>query len=261
MKTIALITLAMTILGTVAPAMAAPEEIQVYLDEFTEPGKFGLDFHTNYVPSAQPGSITKGMSRVTPELSYGINDNWEAALYALSSAGPLQAQGRPVSDGIKLRAKWRPRAPSLDSPWYGAINVEVGQLSNRFFADQTGGEIKFIGMYTNGPWVFGANLNLDRALRRNAQQPTTFEIDTKASYRLRPEDQGDVRIGVENYAFLGPWAKPIGPSTRSNSTYAVADFAVKGWDFNVGVGKASGATGDRWVLKAIIGVPMTLLGG
>lgn len=32
---------------------AAPEEIQVYLDEFAEPGRFGLDLHTNAVLSAR----------------------------------------------------------------------------------------------------------------------------------------------------------------------------------------------------------------
>ena len=48
---------------------AAPEEIQVYLDEFAEPGQFGLDLHTNFVPSAQPGSPTFRQWRLTPELS------------------------------------------------------------------------------------------------------------------------------------------------------------------------------------------------
>ncbi len=31
------------------PAAAAPEEIQVYMDEMSDPGQFGLDIHNNYV--------------------------------------------------------------------------------------------------------------------------------------------------------------------------------------------------------------------
>jgi hypothetical protein len=31
------------------PAKAAPEEIQVYMDEMDKPGHFGLDTHLNYV--------------------------------------------------------------------------------------------------------------------------------------------------------------------------------------------------------------------
>lgn len=121
-------------------ALAAPEKIQIYLDEFAAPGKFGLDFHTNYVRSAQPGSMTRGQLRVTPELSYGINQHWEAALYLLTSAGPELLGGRPMTDGAKVRLKWRPRGPSADSPRYGAINFEVGQLSQRFYSEGTSAE-------------------------------------------------------------------------------------------------------------------------
>lgn len=241
---------------TSVTCQAAPEEIQVYLDEFAERGKFGLDLHNNYVLSAQPGSATRRMLRVTPELSYGINENWETALYWLTSAGPAQSDGHPVTDGIKIRAKWRPRASSPDTPWYGAINIELGQLSRRFYPDQTSAEIKFIGVYQKGPLVFGANLNLDRALRADAQQPASAEIDTKFAYRLTPENEGDLRVGLENYAFLGGIRKQIVPSTRTSSSFLVADFSFRRWDFNVGLGKASGATTDRWLIKAVVGVPL-----
>ena len=235
---------------------AAPEEIQVYLDEFAEPGKFGLDFHTNYVLSAQPGSVTRRMFRVTPELSYGINDNWEAALYWLTSAGPAQSDGRPVTDGTKVRVKWRPLAPTPDSPWYGAVNVEVGRLSRRFYVDQTSAELKLIGVYQKNKWTLGANMNFDRALRSNAQQPATSELDTKVAYRVTAAEQGDLRLGFENYAFSGAMRRQVAPSTRTSSTFLVADFSLKRWDLNIGLGKASGASTDKWLFKAIIGVPL-----
>ena len=240
-------------LGASGACLAAPEEIQVYLDEFATPGKFGLDFHTNYVFSAQPGSVTRRMLRVTPELSYGINENWEGALYWLTSAGPEQSGGHPVTDGVKVRARWRPRAPTPESPWYGAINIEIGQLSKRFYTDQTSAEIKFIGVYQKDLWTLGVNLNLDRALRSHAQQPATAEVDTKVVYRVTPENDGDVRLGFENYAFLGPLRTQQGPNSRTSSTFLVADFSFRRWDFNVGLGKASGVTADKWLVKAIIG--------
>ncbi|CAN5649712.1 hypothetical protein BH11PSE7_BH11PSE7_37980 [soil metagenome] len=235
---------------------AAPEEIQVYLDEFADPGKFGLDLHTNYVPSAQPGSITRHMLRVTPELSFGVNENFEVALYWLASAGPLQGSGAPVTDGVKARIKWRPKAPSADSPFYGAINVELGKLSRRFNADTTSAEVKFIGVYRNGPWTLGGNLNIDNALRKINAQTTTAEVDTKLAYRLKSEDEGGLQLGFESYRFLGA-LRNAGPApSRTSSTFLVADFALGKWDFNVGVGKASGATADKTLVKAIIGVPL-----
>ncbi|MES2402475.1 MAG: hypothetical protein V4573_20970, partial [Pseudomonadota bacterium] len=126
----------------------------------------------------------------------------------------------------------------------------------RFYADQTSAEVKFIGVYQKGPLVLGANLNLDRALRTNAQQPATAELDTKFSWRMTPENEGDLRLGLENYAFLGSIRKQLAPSTRTSSTFLVADFSFRHWDFNLGLGKASGATTDRWLMKAVIGVPI-----
>lgn len=236
--------------------MAAPEEIQVYLDEFADPGKFGLDFHTNYVLSAKPGSVTRRMLRVTPELSYGINENWEAGLYGLGSAGPEQSGGRPVTDGVKVRAKWRPKAMTADSPWYGAINFEVGQLSRRFYQDGTSAEVKFIGVYKQGPLTLGANLNIDRALRNNPQQAATSELDSKVAYRLTSADEGDVQVGLENYSFLGPLRAQAGLSKKTATTFLVTDFSFRRWDFNVGLGKATGLTTDKWLIKAIIGIPL-----
>jgi len=239
-----------------SPAMAAPEEIQVYLDEFADPGSWGLDLHTNRVISAQPGSVTRAILRVTPELSYGINPHLETALYWLTSVGPDQSGGHPVTDGAKLRLKWRPYAPSPDSPWYFAVNGEIGSLSRRFNPDGNSAELKLIGVYSKGPWIVGSNLNLDRALKRNPFEGATWEIDSKLSYQIRPVAEGGLRLGLENYRFFG-LIRPSGdPSLASTSNYLVADFSVKGWDFNFGLGKASGASPDNWVFKAIIGVPL-----
>ena len=241
--------------------LAAPEEIQVYLDEFADTGKFGLDFHTNYVLAAQPGSVTRRMLRVTPELSYGINNHWEAGLYGLSSAGPEQNGGRPVSDGVKLRFKWRPQQMTTDSPWYGAVNVELGQLAQRFYPDGSSGEVKLIGVYRQGAWTLGANLNIDRALKSHPSQPASAELDSKLAYRLSSasDSSGELQIGLENYAALGnlrAQQNPLMPPNRAAMTFLVSDFSYRCWDFNVGLGRASRDSNDRWLLKAIIGVPL-----
>ena len=200
--------------------------------------------------------MNRRMFRATPELSYGINKNWEGALYWLTSVGPAQLDGLLVTDGVKVWAKWRPRAPTPDIPWYGAINVELGQLCQRFYPVQTSVEFKLIGVYNKGPWILGAKLNLDRALRTNAQQPATAEIDTKVTYRVTPASMGDLRVGFENYSFLGALRTQPVPGIQTSSSFLVADFSFRRWDFNLGLGKASGVTTDRLLLKAAIGVPL-----
>jgi hypothetical protein len=226
--------------------MAAPEEIQVYLDDFTEAGKIGLDLHTNYVDSGQ--QQTNHQFRMTPELSYGINDHWEAATYFLTLRNP---GGSIDTNGVKIRARWRPSAPSQTSPFYWAVNFEVGQLAKSMYPDQTSGEIKLIGVWKTDPWTLGVNVNLDRALKSNPSQGATSEIDTKIAFQVRES----LQLGIENYAFLGPLHDAQNQSQSSVSNYLVADFGAGKWDFNVGIGHVSGQSSDKTVLKAIIGFP------
>ena len=229
-----------------ADVSAAPEEVQVYLDDFAEVGKPGLDLHTNYVPSGQQS--TNHQFRVTPEFSYGINTNWEVAAYWLTVKDP---GGSPQTDGMKLRTRWRPKAPSADSPFYWAVNFEAGQLSKRFYQDETSGEIKLIGVWKTDPWTLGINFNFDRALKNHPVQAATSEIDTKIAYQIRE----GLQLGIEDYSFLGAIHNDPSQPQSSHANYLAADFNLGKWDFNVGIGHASGQTPDKTVLKAIIGVP------
>jgi hypothetical protein len=228
-----------------AEVTAAPEEVQVYLDDFADVGKPGLDLHTNFVPSG-PQS-TYHQLRVTPEFSYGVNTNWEVAAYWLTVKDP---GGSPQTDGMKLRTRWRPKAPSADSIFYWAVNVEVGQLSKRFYQDQTSGEIKLIGVWKAEPWTLGMNLNLDRALKSHPVQAATSEIDTKIAYQIRE----GLKVGIENYSFLGANHSDQNQPKSSHSNYLAADFDLGKWDFNVGIGRTLSDSPET-VLKAIIGVP------
>jgi hypothetical protein len=225
---------------------AAPEEVQVYLDDFAETGKPGLDLHTNYVTSGLQS--TSHEFRVTPELSYGINSNWEVAAYWLAVKEP---GGSPQTDGMKLRTRWRPKAPSADSPFYWAVNLEAGQLARRFYQDETSGEIKLIGVWKTDPWTLGVNLNFDRALKSHPVQAATSEIDTKIAYQIRE----GLQLGIENYSFLGAIHNDPNQPQVSHTNYLAADFNLGKWDFNAGIGHATGQTADNTVLKAIIGVP------
>jgi len=230
-----------------AEAVAAPEEIQVYLDDFTEAGQYGLDLHTNYVVSGQRPADHQ--FRLTPEFSYGINEHWDAAAYFLTFK---DAGETPETDGVKFRARWRPHAPSPDSPFYWAVNFEVGRLSERFYPDQTSGEVKLIGVWKTSPWTLGVNLNLDRSLQRDPMQAATSEVDAKVAYQIRE----GLQVGVENYSFLGAIHNSPGQPQSSIANYLAADLKLGEWDLNVGLGHVSGQAPDRTILKAIIGVPL-----
>ena len=81
----------MILLGAASSvAWAAPEEIQVYMDEMNAPREVGLDVHSSYVFSGSkvpdyPGAQgPRHVFRVTPEFSYGLTPDLELGAYVLS---------------------------------------------------------------------------------------------------------------------------------------------------------------------------------
>jgi len=232
-------------------ASAAPEEIQVYLEEFAEPGQVGLDLHTIYVASIQNNAnqLPLHQLRLTPELSYGLNDHFETAAYFLTN---WVAHGNPQTDGFKVRMRWRPIVPTAAATWYAAVNVELGQLAKRFNRDGSNGELKGILTWKSPSWIAGLNLNLDRPLRLHTAAPTTAEIDAKLAYKLNDHWQ----LGIEKYSFLGPLHSRVAGMNPSHSRFLTADFSIAKWDLNVGVGQARGDVPDKLIVKAIIGIPI-----
>lgn len=233
------------------PAMAAPEEIQVYLDEFAELGKFGLDLHTTYVASTRNGygGLPQHQLRLTPELSYGLTKNIETAAYFLTNKAP----GYPIqSDGVKIRFRYRPVVPTDETTWYTAVNIELGKLSRRFNSDYSNGEIKAILSWRSGPWVVGTNINLDRALRRSSALPATFEIDSKIMHAVTKQ----FSIGLERYDFLGSLHGSVSGPGPSHTTFLSTDFSAGKWDVNFGVGRAKGDIVEKTIVKAIVGIPI-----
>lgn len=242
---------AAVLLGIVSsPAHAAPEEIQVYLDEFAEQGKFGLDLHTIYTASTRlpSGGVPNHQLRLTPELSYGLSDHIETAAYFLTNHAPGQSF---QTDGLKVRMRYRPLIPTEQTTWYTAVNIELGKLSQRFNTAYSNGEIKGILAWRSGPWVAGLNVNIDRPLRRRTSIPTTLEIDTKLSHSLSKT----FSLGVENYAFLGPLRGSVQGIDASRTTFVVSDFSIEKWDVNLGIGRANGDVADKLIIKSIVGIP------
>jgi hypothetical protein len=106
----AALTTALAILSALtSPAHAAPEEIEVYLHDMKEPGKWSVDVHNSYVFSGRrtpdyPGVQPPGkVYRLTPEFTYGLTPQLELGLYVLTTRS---AQGDFHADGGKPRLKY-----------------------------------------------------------------------------------------------------------------------------------------------------------
>lgn len=233
-------------------ACAAPEEIQVYTDEMTGPGHFGMDLHNNFVisgssepdyPGAQPPDH---VYRFTPEFYYGVSNTVEAGLYVLATTAP---DGQPNFVGQKLRLKYIAPHDETRGAFWGA-NLEVGKTSHRVSQAPWNSELKGIYGYRSGRWTLAGNLDLDWSLSGPVNTPVSAGIDTKVAYRT----SADYDIGFESYNELGP-LRHMGHLNQLDQTlYAVIDAKVGKLDLNAGLGRGLNPASDRWVFKFIVGV-------
>ncbi len=234
-------------------AWAAPEEIQVYMDEMDAPGQFGLDVHVNDVPSSSvppqyAGQLPSAhLFRVTPEFSWGWTPDIELGAYLLTTT---DVQAGTQVDGEKFRIKYiAPRTP--DQTWFWGGNFEIGRVSQLLDINPWNAELKGIIGDRIGRWTLAANLNYDWVVSGPVPEPATFELDSKIGYSIAAHTQ----IGIESYNGLGAANDPGSFGQFSQVTYAVIDTSVHGWDLNFGVGRGTTGVSDNWVVKAIIGVP------
>ena len=234
-----------------ATASAAPEEIQVYLDDMTRPGYFGTDVHNNYVvsgsstpdfPGAQPPNH---VYRLTPEFYYGVTDTLELGLYVLTS---VNAENTTHLDGEKLRAKYIAPHDEAQGAFWGA-NLEIGKTNPRVSEDAWNAELKGIYGLRSGRWIFAVNPNFDWNLSGPVNNPVSLDIDTKLAYKT---DAG-YQVGFESYNELGPLRDLGHLNQLSQTLYGVIDTQLGKFDLNAGIGRGLTTASDRWVIKFIVG--------
>jgi hypothetical protein len=230
-------------------AHAAPEEIQVYVDDLTPTGRFGLDVHNNYVLSGRSVPEYSGeqppdrVYRFTPEFYYGLSGTLELGMYLLTTISP---SGDAHFDGAKLRLKFIPPHDLQHGAFWG-LNLEVGKTSLRVNEYPWNLELKGICGWRTQHWLLAANLNIDRSLARD--DAATAELDTKVARDVSPSTQ----LGFEFYSELGRVTDPGPLSAFSQTIYAVVDTELAGFEINAGLGWGLTAAADHAVIKLIVG--------
>ena len=232
-------------------ARAASEEIQVYLDDLSAPGQFGLDVHNNLVlqgprDSSYPGQTPSWHQyKLTPEFYYGLTPTLELGLYVLTSRS---AGGNSRVDGSKLRLKYI--APHDDRAGaYWGLNLEVGRTALGASEVPWNAQLKGIVGWRGASWTLGANPNVDWSLSRGGG-PEAASLDLKLARDVRAGTQ----LGLEFYNELGP-VRHLDPLNRNPHTLYLALDQDLGHDFdlNLGIGRNLSNDGDRWTLKFIVG--------
>jgi hypothetical protein len=236
-------------------AQAADEEIQVYMDEIGTPHRPGLDVHLNYAPKGRtapdyPGQeASGGRFRVTPEWSYALNPNLELGAYL--PLADVDRDGRIQIGGAKARIKWIAARPADQDSFWG-LNFEIGRVRRDLDRNPWNAELKGIVGTRKGRWTLAANLNVDWVVTGPDHGPPELQLATKVGYAVSKETS----IGIESYNALGTTRRLERFDRGDHQTYLVVDRGFGKWDLNFGVGRGYGAPEDRWIVKAVVGVPI-----
>jgi hypothetical protein len=239
-------------LSLLAPGcQAASEEIQVYLDDLSAPGQFGVDVHNNFVLKGRRDASYPGETppwhqyRLTPEFYYGITPTLELGLYLL---GSRSASGNSRFDGPKLRLKYIAEHDDKAGGFWG-LNLEIGKTALSASETPWNGQLKGILGWRGGAWTLGANPNLDWSLSKGGG-PVMASLDIKVARNISDRTQ----LGAELYSDLGPARRMQAWSRNAKTLYLVLDQELgREIDLNLGIGRGLTDDADRWTLKFIVG--------
>jgi hypothetical protein len=232
-------------------------EIQVYDSQIAPPGGVGLEVHVNHVAAGthdvENGEApTDRQTHLTFEPHLGLTPWCELGAYF--QAG-FDADGTARWAGFKGRFKARlPRRYARDIIGL-AVNLELSDVPARYESNVLGSEIRPV---------------IDFAWRRlYASINPILDIDLEGKLAGRPQLQPAAKVaitampnlafGLEYYSAFGAVTGFSPLSQQTHQLYAVVDVAhvispKLAVDVNFGAGYNLADNGDRWVVKAIVGI-------
>ena len=246
-------TLLLGLAATTARA-ALQDEIQVYLDDLTDRGEWGLQLHVNATPSGRttaeyPGEVVSaGGLRLTAEFARGLGHGLEAGFYLPTA---YDGHGGYALAGGKLRLKWIGLEAQTHAGWFAGANFELGHVAARYERATTAVELRTIIGRNTERWTFGFNPILDWGLSRGYGGSP----DLNLAFKLARTVATGVQIGGEYYPDFGRRSDHSAFREQDHRVYAAIDVDRKPVQFNAGVGYGLSAGADRWTLKVIITVP------
>lgn len=259
MKTAALAALASVVALASNPFSAfagMSDEIQVYVDDIAEPGKFGgVELHLNTTPKGRkspnyPGEVTPHHGwRITPELSWGLTETVEWGIYLPFVRG---AAGTDYFTGPKLRLKWVPRRAPEGGGMFYALNFELYSVRQRFAEERTGVEMRPIIGYRDDDWLLAANPVLGSPLTKGYRGGG---FDFSPAVKAARTVAHGVAVGGEYYTDLGKLTRFLPSAEQSRTLFAAIDVERGPWTLNFGVGHGLNSATDKWTVKAILELP------
>jgi hypothetical protein len=235
------------------PALAIVDEIQVYTDDLDARGESGLEVHVNTTPRGRKTPDYDGdlppyhSTRITPEFSWGLGNNFESGLYFPSA---VDVHGNLYVSGVKARLKWLPvHGGEGEGGWYFGANSEISDLSQKYSESRLSAELRVIGGYRAKDWLIGMNPIFEWGLSPDQRGSPEVTLAWKAAHRIAE----GISLGGEYYDGIGTLGERLSRDRQERTLYLVADIERKSWSVNFGIGHGLTPATDNWTVKAIFG--------
>jgi len=243
------------VLATLRPALAADDEIMVTDGDLAKVGKPELEVHTNFSKGTNqsPGAdvfAPNNVLRVTPELSVGLSEHWDAGLYLPMSWVPGHGL---YYDGIKARAKTiYTHSLSDDAHLYYGLQFEFADLNPGASSDRMSVEAKAIAGAEFGDWAAAINVVEQWDIPESDLITPGYAVNAKLVRDLGH----DVAIGVEHYCSWSSTDTEAPVREIDNLSFLTVQWKVQKWDFHLGIGHGWSGSPDTTVIKFVVGIPI-----
>ncbi len=250
----AAVILAAALLAAATPAYAIlPDEFDVYTDDMVKRGETRLELHINTTPNgvrtpSYPGEIVAHHGwRLTPELTYGLNDAWAVGMYIPT----VWANGVYYAPGLRLKLEWMP-VRSTDNPHglFFGLNLEASKIARQFEPTDYLDVMAIAGV-RGTDWLFSLNPTFTWSMNQMQQTPTG-----SLGAKLMRKVSESWEAGAEYYSGFGTVSSTLPFNQQSNNLFAAVDYTGRAYDVNFGIGRGVTSASDKWTIKAILEFPL-----
>jgi len=242
-------------LATLRPALAADDEIMVTDGDLAKVQRPELEVHVNFSRGSNqsPGEgvfAPNDVLRVTPELSIGLSEHWDAGLYVPTSW--VSGYGL-YYDGIKARAKYINTRPLADDAhWYYGVQFEVADLNPGVSPDRTSVEVKAIGGVEVGVWEAALNVVEQHDVPDHDLISPGYAVNAKLVRNLA----NGMAVGFEQYITWSSTALEEPIREIDKLSFLTLQWKVRDWSLHLGIGHGWSNSPDRTIVKLVVGVPI-----
>ena len=230
-------------------------EIQVYPSKTADPHTTLFELHSNVTGSgttSRSGFLlpTNNALHETLEITHGFNDVFELGFYIFTSqnnGSGFQFVGSHIRPRIRAPDSWR-------LPVGLSLSTEFGPTDKKFDESEWGVELRPIIDQEIGNFYWAFNPTIGWSVKGpeagKGIEGMSFEPNVKLAWKVSKF----YSAGVEYYGTTGSLTRMLPAKAQDHMLYPSLDFFFsEDWELNMGYGVRVGGSGDKNILKVILG--------